>query len=259
MIRLINNMIKADRNNERADLINIKSFNKEEESNQLIRELEEKMSLSLDKLANRKRGILITSMKDFIEIYEKIKKIEFQESDGIRELYSSNEIESKFKELESMIYVKGETLNTKQMISTMIIKGGISGLILKESEINMEIARTRKKIADVLVAHNENISITYDSIHKQSERIARLLAELNVLFTKSLKESKIIIDKNGNDRKKYSKYEKICIMNCINFAYTLKKIIDSKLIDSNGKLASSAIEAIKIGESYINEVNKMTK
>ena len=84
MIRLINNMIKADRNNERADLINIKSFNKEEESNQLIRELEEKMSLSLDKLANRKRGILITSMKDFIEIYEKIKKIEFQESDGIR-------------------------------------------------------------------------------------------------------------------------------------------------------------------------------
>lgn len=259
MIRLVKNMIKADKNNEKADLINIKAFNKEEESNQLIRESQERMNLSLEKLSNRKKGILITSMKNFIEIYEKIKKIEFQESDGIRELYSSNDVQSQFEELEIMINIQGEKLNTKQMISTMIVNGGISGVILKESEINMKIANTRNKVADVLVAHNENIYIAYESIYKQTERTATLIAELNVLFTKSLKESKIIIDKNGNDIKKYSKHEKVCLMNCINFAYTLKKIIDMKLIDSNGKLSYSAMEAIEIGENHINQIKKIVK
>ena len=46
----------------------------------------EKTEKSLIRLANRKKGILSTSIKNFIDLYSQIMKINFKEGEGIKEL-----------------------------------------------------------------------------------------------------------------------------------------------------------------------------
>ena len=67
MIRFVYNMIQSDKNNARAEKINIKAFNREEKAKAKVKEKENQVHDSIEKLVNRKKAILITSMNDFLD------------------------------------------------------------------------------------------------------------------------------------------------------------------------------------------------
>ncbi len=82
----ISNIMKADKNNEEAARITMRAFKKMEESNTKLIQANEELNESITKLANRKMGVLKTSMTKFLDLYETIMKIDFQESEGLLEL-----------------------------------------------------------------------------------------------------------------------------------------------------------------------------
>ncbi|WP_160690080.1 hypothetical protein [Clostridium sp. C2-6-12] len=249
------NMIKADKNNEKADKINIKAFEKIEEAKINQKKYQENMDMSLEKLINRKKGILSTSIREFLEIYEKIMKIDFEEGDGIKELSMNMFAPEVVNELKNTVTTAvGNQLTTKQAIITYLF-GGISGIIAKEAEMNLGVANIRKRQANVIEAHSETICIALNAIIQRCDRISEILAKLNLLFMKSIKTTGEIISQKGMNRLNYTKSDKEAIMTCINIASTIKKILDTKLFDEKGEITKQSIEAIQIGDQYLNEIN----
>lgn len=257
MIRMIYNMVQADKKNAQADKINIKAFEKMAEAENKKNQQEYDTKMSLEKLANRKKGILQTSMKDFLQTYEKMMKIDFQEGEGIKELSLSSLSPAQFDEIKTMTSVAGMTMTDGQAIAAFIFKGGISGYIHKEAEINVSVASIRRKQADVVEAQTETICIALDAIKQRADRISDLLVKLNILFRKSIETTERIINEKGKNRSHYTKDNKEYLMTCMNVASTIKTIIDSKLLDEEGEITKQSLEAIVIGENYLNTIQRI--
>ena len=258
-------MIRADKYNSRADSINIKAFNKLAKTQELQREKQIKTSQSIIKLANRKKGIISTSINDFINLYERIMKVNFTETDGIREVYKLNNSVEVIDEMKLMISTAAQVLTEKDAVNTFLVGffkfgglvGGVSNIISKEAELNECAARMRKKQISVIESQIETINTSLEAIYERAERISVILAKINILFRKSIEVTSKIIDKNGDDRLKYSKEEKEYIRNCMNFADAVKKILDTPLFDENGELTIQSKEAIDSGEEFLNRINSI--
>jgi len=253
-VKGVMDILKAEKNDKQADKINVKAFEKMATAEEQKNEQDKLTRKSLEKLANRKKGILITSMSDFIKTYEKIMKIDFKESDGIKELNWTSMFPELIHELRSITSTAGMTMTDRQAIATFVI-GGVTGYIKKESELNLTAASIRKKQANVIESQFETICVALDAIKQRADRISELLAKLNLLFRKSIETTEKIIESRGNNRANYIREDKEYIMTCINFATTIKKIIDTKLIDDSGEITQQSIEAIKIGEEYLSKIN----
>lgn len=253
--RGVGNMVSYDKNNAKAQSINLKALNTISESQRLLAKQQEKTKNSLIKLANRKKGILQTSMKQFIELYETIIRINFKEGEGIKELNLSQMTLSEIKEVEIMSLTASKALSTEQTIATMVIRGGISGVIAKEAEMDVSMAKMRNSQARVMESQVETICTELDDVYQRSERLTTILTQMNILLLRSISNTSDIIKKNGSERSKYSQYERDCLQACINTTVALKKIIDTPLLDSEGEIAIQSMEAIKIGEEYLDMIN----
>lgn len=252
------NMIQADKNNERANKINIKAFEKIQNAREKQEEQENKVRMALEKLANRKKGILCTTMANFIEVYEKIMKIDFTEGDGIKELSLNTLSPTSFNDVKNMSATAiGVQMTTGETIAAYLIKGGISGIISKEAEMNVSVASMRRKQSNVIEAQVETTCIALEAIIERADRISDILARLNLLFRKSIKTTEEIIEVKGKNRLNYTKSDKECLMTCINIAGTIKKILDTKLLDESGEITKKSIEAIEIGDNYLREINDL--
>ncbi|MUT64701.1 hypothetical protein [Paenibacillus sp. NEAU-GSW1] len=248
-------LLKADKNDKEADRINVKAFEKTAQAEERKIKQENETRNSLEKLANRKKGILLTSMNDFIATYEKIKKIEFQESDGIQELsYWTGLLPELLQDIRSMSTVAGMTMTNSQTIAAFII-GGIPGIIKKESEINLSVASMRRQQANIIESQIETICTALEAIRTRADKTAELLAKLNLLFRKTIDTTAQTIQEKGGNKTLYTRQDKEQIMTCINFATAIKAIIDTKLIDENGEIAIQSTEAIQTGEAYLNRMH----
>ena len=250
------NMIEADRNNERADKINITAFERMQESKAKQQEAKEKMENSFEKLANRKKGILMTSMKSFLDIFDKIMKIDFERGDDITEILSNNITSQVITEAREMsVNASSYQLTDGQSFATFI-KGGISGIIRKDSEINLSVAKMRRKQADVLETQSEIICIAMNNVTDTLNKVSDILAKLNIVFMKSIKTCDLLIEENGTNRLNYSKADKEKLMTCINIASAIKQILDTKLINENGELTEQSVQAISIGDECLKKINE---
>lgn len=257
MIRFVYNMIQSDKNNARAESINLKAFNREETAKAKVKEKEKQVNDSIEKLANRKRAVLITSMKEFLETYQKIKKINFTEGDGIKELMNLQFSLAEYTDMEKMVHVATVKMTPAQTVTAMVLKGGISGVISKESEINLNIANIRKKQSYVVESQMESIYTSLDYLYQRCERITDILTKLNMFFMKSVKAMKALIDERGLDKRTYTREDKEMIMNCINFAGTIKSILDARILDDNGELTQQSLELIDLGNQYLQKIQNV--
>lgn len=251
------NMLSADKNNKRADEINVKAFNRISKAEQEEKRQETKMNNSLTKLAKRKKAILTTSMNDFINLYERIIKINFIESDGIKEALNHSFTIDNVKEIKEFVNVAGMNLTNGQTIVAMLmpISGGISNVIKKEAELNVGVAQMRSKQARVIESQCETKCVALDAIIQRAERLSQLLTKLNILFIKSIENSNLIINEKGTDRKNYNSSDRDALMSCMNLAGTIKVILDTPLIDKDSKLTQESLKAIEMGNEYINKIN----
>lgn len=251
----ISNIMKADKNNEEAAEITIRAFKKMEHSNAKLIKANEQLNESITKLANRKMGILKTSIKKFLDLYETIIKIDFQESEGLLELKNKSFGQEDQKHLNEMITISANGITGKQELVAFCF-GGIPGIFKRESEQNIDIAKVWSKQARLINSQKETMCVELEAIQQRVEKTASILANMNVLFSKVLKETETIISKNGSNRQNYSAQEKDFLMVCINFAAAIKNILDVKILDSSGDITEASRQVIESGENYIQKVNE---
>jgi hypothetical protein len=257
MIGFIRNMLEADKKNAQADRTNAKAFEKVAQAEAMVRQSQYDTRMSLEKLANRKRGIWQTSLVDFLRLYEQLIQIEFEEGEGIRELHALALPFAVVEEIRSMTAVAGTSMTPGQTIAVFLV-GGISGLIRKEAEQNLTAASMRWRQANVIESQAETITVALDAIRLRADRISDLLTKLNILFRKSMEETATIIAERGLRRENYTVADRERLMTCINLAATLKTILDTKLLDENGEITAQSLEAIRVGTDYLDRTQQAT-
>lgn len=238
------NKKEAKRMSVRAAEIYYKSLAEEKKSN-------EKMQNTIARLANRKRAIISVSLPKFVEVYSKIARIEInKDSEGIKELSSPMLLEDFSKDIDAFLSVDISKLSDQELVSTYIFRG-VTGIMVKESELEVHSARAQLKQARFVETMVDSKMDAVDMLCTHLNNITDVISKLNVLFLKSMKTANAIIDKNGYDGNNYSDKELVCIGTCKELAAALKGFLDTKILDYQSGLTDAAMNIISTGNIYL--------
>ena len=232
-----------------------KAFTKEYEAQRLVEQKRSQADKRLENVAKKKKAIIGTSLPMFVNVYQQIQKIKLSEKEHDFEMvrYTADE---RLNCLQTMSLVQKKEFTDKELIVGCFIKG-ISGMMVEDSKRNLSAARSQMHSANVVHSQACSIAAVYDAIIERSERIAKLLANMNALFIGIINESDELINKNGTNVRNYSEKEKSVLMLCVDFAVAMTDMLDIPILDENGEIAEAAVEMIETGESYLKKMNEM--
>lgn len=258
--KMIYDMYQSDKMDEMALNKSLKSMNRMEEAKAAQRVKKEDAKQSMLRLGNRKRGILGSSMKQFVEVYGQIKKINFFEKNGVTDFKLLPQVWE--SEIISQISYASASMTDREMVTTMVVNGffwgiggGISALVKKDSQRNLDMAQARAKQARVIAEQANTVGLAYEAITERSNQITDVLTKLNLLFVKSLANTERIISERGMDKLNYSLSDRENLAVCMNLAAAVKNMIDTPLLDETGEITAKSLEAIKIGQEHIQRIN----
>lgn len=258
--KAIYDMHKSDQLNEQAERKQHKALKRIAEARAEQEQTAEIMEKAVLRLTNRKNAVLISTMNDFLALYQKIIKINFTESEGIRELGTftpviANEMQMQITTVRNLPKTPVVTKNV--VVGYLIggLAGAITSSIVDDSQRNLDQARLQSKQADAVVTYTQTVGLAYQGITERVNRMTDVLTKLNLLFYKGIQESEKIIEKNGSDKRSYSAKEREILAVCINMAGAVKAILDTPIIDKNGEVTKKSLEAIVIGEKSLEAVN----
>ncbi len=249
-----------------------KAYERQVEAVELIKAKKQLADDTLMKVANRKRAILSTSMHDFIKLYERIIQINFVPGEGILELNQLALVSVKISEIKQMTVSAMSPMSEKEIVNVFLINGlkglliagpigavanAIGGTMVQDSKHNLSKANSQLKISSIVYSQAETMGVALDAIAERSEKIATLLAKLNYIFIRLIKNSTEIIDKNSFDRNNYNTEERKNLMTSINVADAIKKILDTPLLDINGGITQESLNALQIGSKYLQEIEQL--
>jgi hypothetical protein len=135
--------------------------------------------------------------------------------------------------------------------------GALAASITDDAQRNLDAARIHSKQADAAVMVEKTVSLSYQAITERANRMTDVLTRLNILFTKSIKYTNEIIDRNGLDKNNYSSEERKSLGTCINLAGTVKTILDVPIIDENNELTEKSMIAVLMGEQSLLEIGQV--
>ena len=256
-LRLVSDVWKADGYNREARHVNYEAFTMVEAASRKFQTQREKLDETLTKLANRKRGIIGSSLTKFVNVYERIKRIDFDEMHSVDAEKSLALRPENLSAINQMISVSGVQMSTEQTLGTFLFSweyGGIGGAIKKEARINLDVAYTRSDEAEVIAHQTDTARLAVEGITDKAESVLKLLTQMNALFLKSLQHTSEIIDQRGSNKRNYSVDDKKALMNCMNFAKAISDILKAPLFDSNGKLSRQIDETLNTGNEYIKKI-----
>ena len=245
---------KSSKLDEQAMKKYTKAFVKNEEAQQLVRSKAEYTDKRLVNVAKKKRAIIEVSVPKFVKVYGKIQKIELEVNTVVNEIALRNNLEKLSVISRQTISIKKE-FTDKELVCGMITKG-LGKMMIKDAERNVSAANNQMRSANVVYSQSESICEVYDAIIERADRIAKVLAGLNLLFIKSIDEADKIIEKNGLNIRNYTDYEKGTLMTCVNIASGLSDIINIPVVDSEGEIVESALEMLQKGELFLVEMKK---
>lgn len=236
-----------------------RAYEKQFEAEEIIKRKEEETDNSMIKLANRKRAILSTSINDFIEVYSKIKKINFVETDGIKELDKKLQLPENVGHMNQMISVNKAAVkwSDEDVVKAFLISGVIGAAFAKDSKKNLKIANAQMKVANVAYSQAQTIKVTLDGIIQMCDNFSELLSNMNFLFVKSIRNSNRIIEGKGYDKSLYSEEDRKVLMTCMNIAVVVKELIDVPILDEEGEIAQKAVESLQTGNKYFQEIREI--
>ena len=229
-----------------------------------IAEAENKLKLKQDKTfailainAKRKHGILTCHINLFKEQYEILRKLNFEKGRGIEELENFNEIKNKLIHYVSLPSVSsGKIMTDSQLLISYVLKGGIGGLMIQESEMNSKLASRNMAQANTVEAQINSICIALDGLAQHVEIVTELLERLGMLYIKSIKHMSEIIKANGKDASKYTKRDIDDINTCVAMTKVIYRIINTPLVDANGEIEKESYIVIQNGQNYLDSISK---
>lgn len=258
--KAIYDMHQSDQLNEQADRKNRRAMMRMTDAYAQQKQATETMEQAVLRLANRKNAVLTTTMNSFLSLYEKIIKINFTETEGIREL--NNFVPSVVGEMKMQISTIRNLPQTPTITKNVImgylvggLVGAVTSSIVDDSKRALDQARMQAKQAEAMALQAETVGLAYQGITERVNRMTDVLTKLNILLYKGVQESQNIIEKNGSNKMNYTKQERETLAVCINMAGAVKSILDAPIIDREGELSKKSLEAITNGEKCLQEIN----
>lgn len=248
---------QADKYEREARNVNYEAFSMVEAALRKRNSQCEKLNSTLIKLANRKKGIMGSSLPKFVSNYEQIKRIDFEELHSVDGLNTLALRPENLNGINNMISVSGVQMSDKEILGTFLFSleySGISGAIKKDAKINLDIAYTRGDEAEVIAHNIDSERIALEGINDKADSLLKLLAQMNALFLKSIQYTSGIIEQRGLNKKNYSVEDKKALMNCMNFAKAISDVLKAPLFDSNGKLSNQIDKTLSTGNEYIKKM-----
>lgn len=232
-----------------------KAFTRECEAQQLINQKRDLADKRLENVAKKKKAIITSSLPMFVEVYGQIQKINIQQKDRRFEMIKYSDIE-KSDMLQSIDIVAKKEFTSKELVVGTMFKG-FSGMVVEDSKCNLSAARSQLSASNAVYSQAQSIAEVYDAIIGRSDRIAKLLMNMNALFLGVISESQKLIQDKGIDVKKYSEKDKSTLVLCVNFAVAMTKLLDIPVLDENGEIAQAAVDMIQTGEDYLTRINEL--
>lgn len=252
--KFCSDMHTADLNNEHAYEKTVRALTEMSKAQKELEEGQERAHASLLKLANRKKGIINTSIKKFIDVYSQLQKIKFINRPALNLTLARPLLEETINALNQATQVAGLQMSEAEAIHCLLFRGLILGAtksIVNDSERELKVARMRAQQAHVIEEQAETAIVVVRAVSERADKIAALLANLNICFFRSISKIEEILKEKGNRPELYSDKDFEYIMNCLNFADAVKKIIDAPIFDENGEITEQIKTALTLGDKYI--------
>lgn len=249
-----NESLKLD---EKAMQKNAKAFNNmavaQYEAEMHQKQLMEKLEIN----AKRKNGILNNHIKMFMEQYHIFQKVQFERGRGIEELEMLERIQTQLTQyVASPQIASGSVMNDKQLLINFALLG-IGGVIIKESKANLKAASQNLSRSRVVEAQANTISIAADALSEKVQIITDLLQKLGAVYMLSIRELQRIVEQNGTDAHKYSQDDVNAINTSVRMTKLIYRIINTPLIDKDGKIEQEALLVINEGQQYLNQLQSL--
>ena len=236
-------------------------------------------SYALENLGSKKIYILHDSIMRFINVVEKIKNIELQETSNLDE-YSRFRINQKsfaeLKEIGNYAYsligkiaakaVTGAALESIAASFTpgILVTGGVACQALSVIGIIVGAkANTQKQKAYSNLAEANKIAeelastlILYDGIRRRCNVFYNLLIRLDALFTPLVMQVGKIINTANNDYRNFSEQQKQTLAATFALASAIKAVIDTPIISKDGKLTKESENLIPQIQNQIKQTGQ---
>lgn len=258
--RVIHDMCQSDQLNEQAKRKTEKSYAKIADAQIAQKEEEEVMQNAVLRLTNRKRAILATSMKDFLQVYEKLIKINFIESDGIKELenFTPAIVQDLHTQISAVQGMPQMPVVTKNVVVGCLMGGflgAVSSSIVDDSKKKLDLARMQSRQADVIAQQAQGIALAYQAVTERAASMTDVLTKLNMLLIKGIRYTDALMEKKGVEKRNYSLEDRKALAACVNVAGAVKSILDVPIIDTKGEITQKSLETIQLGEHYLQEIS----
>ena len=258
--KVVHDVVKSDKIEAKALAKSEKAYAIKTESDMKLKASNENLNNATLKLVNRKKAILVTTMKRFVDLYERIMKIQFTESEGIYELLnvSNSTVSNLSVQINAVQDLGSDSFFTKNVVVGLFtggILGALSSSMIDDAENKYNQAKLQLSNAYVAKEHNDTIILAHNAFIKRIDSMTSILTILNQKFFKYINDSEKIIDKNGYDRCLYSSEDRRLLATSINVAGAIKSIIDAPIIDENGELTKESFAVIEAGQKCIDNLN----
>ena len=197
---------KANKKNKEANAILLQAQELYENEKQILTGTENKAKSAMVSLGKSKKHVLETSIMRFLRGWERIKDIQFIESDAISEIKDFSVDEAEVLEIRNMVNIYKSTAKST---ASGAAAGGIAAIAAgtmsvpvfaaftaapallfsglsanKKANENYENAMVTKYQAEEAVEKMKTSETLYNSIAKRSDMFENLLLELDLLFSR---------------------------------------------------------------------------
>ncbi|MFQ7292862.1 MAG: hypothetical protein ACLRQ0_11585 [Monoglobales bacterium] len=254
--KAIDNSLKMD---EKALKKIGRAYNRECEARELLSRKKEEADNAITKLINRKKAIISTSINDFVEMYSVIKKINFIEGEGIKELKKDMTISEDISAMKQMTLtaVGSVKMTDKDVVKAFLMGGLIGASAISDSKQNLKAANNQMRSANVMYSQAQTAETALNGIIDRCNNFSELLVKLNIIFIRSIKECLNTVARNGEDKSSYTQSDRAQLMTCVNIASAVKSLLDVPILDSNGEITQKSYEALQTGREYLDMINNL--
>lgn len=232
-----------------------KAFTKSQDAAVRLQNKVEYMDKRLANVANKKRAVINVSFPEFIRVYEKVQRIEIDQSSPKADKQLLK-IMNDFSERKPIRAIPPEALTDKQLICTWFFHG-LGKTMIKDSERKLSAAKQTMSASNIYVANAESAEALSDAVIGRADRLAKLLTGMNLLFVNITKRADELIQQKGYDVKNYADFEKGILMTLVNIADAISECIQIPVVDEEGKMYEAAVELIQKNEEYLEKMREL--
>lgn len=233
-----------------------KAANKECEAQEIVRKQFELTDKRVTNVVKKKTSIVCNTLPRFAEVYDKLQKVQIEGSKAVKEFNLPTEYPY-LKVCTSVPMTIKQSVTDSECALAFLLPMGLAGLMIKDSERELSAAQKQLSAANVVYSQAESKVSFLKAVAERADYIARVLSGFNVLMVDFVEKVDTLIDTNGYDWGKYSKFDKELCLTLVNLAVATVDMVNVPLFEQDGKLAEAAYNMLIVGENKLAEMKNI--